>query len=111
MSCEHKWVIYTPFHMGEPYECCANAGCGITKDQYIENIHKNYQPSPKYDNRTVSSYYDTLPASVHGWWNNTSDELFKKECPVVEKVKQRKQDEIISNGTKEHLKKLIKGGV
>lgn len=32
--CEHNWVLYTPFHIGEPYVCCSKAGCGIRKDEY-----------------------------------------------------------------------------
>ncbi len=32
-ACAHKWVNYQPL-VGEAYECCALAGCGITKAAY-----------------------------------------------------------------------------
>lgn len=38
MSCEHKWVIYQPFQ-GEAYECCALAGCGITRAEYEKSLN------------------------------------------------------------------------
>ena len=41
MSCDHKWVMYQPF-TGEAYECCANAGCGIRKDEYDKTIQMTF---------------------------------------------------------------------
>lgn len=41
-NCNHKWVMYQPF-TGEAYECCANAGCGIRKDEYDKQTPMNFQ--------------------------------------------------------------------
>ncbi len=33
MTCQHKWVLYTPFR-GDSFECCANEGCKMTKLEF-----------------------------------------------------------------------------
>ena len=41
MTCDHVWVMYQPFQ-GEPYECCANAGCGIRRDEYEKSTQTSF---------------------------------------------------------------------
>jgi hypothetical protein len=43
MTCQHKWVLYQPFQ-GDPYKCCANAGCGIKYDDYLASGALNEFP-------------------------------------------------------------------
>ena len=54
-GCQHKWVMYQPFR-GESYECCANAGCGITYENFVKE-----QNSKKPE---TTSLYNTSPWGI-----------------------------------------------
>lgn len=45
-QCNHKWVHYQPL-TGESYTCCANAGCGITYQDYLVEEAKKTVPTKK----------------------------------------------------------------
>lgn len=60
-SCTHKWVNYQPL-VGEAYECCALAGCGIKKADYREVETKTQSTYEGQDGKTYP-----LPAG--NTWN------------------------------------------
>jgi len=56
MTCNHKWVNYQPFQ-GEPYTCCAHAGCGITYEDWYKDLK-----------RQQAEYEATLVKGFAGYW-------------------------------------------
>lgn len=92
--CSHKWVMYTPFR-GEPYECCANVGCGITKAEYfkVTSVTEDLRPGQEYG-RNNGNY------GLFGWDEGIEDEIPKLAqgklssikvkdhvvCPVISEV-------------------------
>jgi len=66
MSCDHKWVFYTPFR-GEGYMCCANAGCGVRQDEWFKSEYGYYSgstPEAPVERKPIT--YDQLDTIIKG---------------------------------------------
>ena len=63
-TCKHKWVVHTPLFLGEPYECCANEGCGITKEEYLKQENEKQLTLPGYKNWGHWRNYNDTPERV-----------------------------------------------
>lgn len=98
MPCNHDWVIYTPFHMGDPYQYCSL--CDIKKDDWVAGLYKWHDISGRYDKTDKQGSQAFLYGNV---------EQTSKQCPVVEKYKDKIVSDIVSEASKKHLTKLMKG--
>ena len=79
-KCDHKWVMYQPFS-GEAYECCANAGCGVTKATYDEaqmsfDLENSYKPVDLTQFSGLNKWVASLPKGkieTNDWYELDTD--------------------------------------
>ena len=81
MTCNHKWVKYEPFR-GEPYWCCANAGCAVKMNDYLTDRNNSTDPSTEwlaaFDDSATQDGTSLSKGMTTGWVPYTPTSLLPK---------------------------------